>query len=174
MLAEILLPYLLNLLLGIKQNMYKGDVSNIPMCCLGNAVWYWMYSMMNVQDTVWNTKVTVLELLNCQSKMLLMDKEAVQKLISHCERDVFEYGVGNLYKMGKTCKSECQWCWSLKQRCAILPIQGKKAVAFVLYAIAWRTPCSVPFNTALRSHCNSKVSTLILDKLQAPKDGWKP
>lgn len=34
--------------------------------------------------------------------MLSMDKEAVQKLISHCERDVFGYGVGNLYyKMGK-------------------------------------------------------------------------
>ena len=44
----------------------------------------------------------MLELLNCQSKMLSMDKEAVQKLISHCERDVFGYGVGNLYyKMGK-------------------------------------------------------------------------
>lgn len=42
-------------------------------------------------------------------------------------------------KWVKTCKSECQWCWSLKQRCAILPIQGKKPVAFVLYAIAWRT-----------------------------------
>jgi len=40
MLAEILLPYLLGLLLGIKQNMYKGDMSNIPICCLSNAVWY--------------------------------------------------------------------------------------------------------------------------------------